>query len=68
MVWALWHVPKYLTVGDPHALPFWFFALNMLASAILYAWVFNRTGGSILLVLLLHAAVNTGIVMLPIMP
>ena len=68
VVWALWHVPKYLTVGDPHALPFWFFALNMLASAILYAWVFNRTGGSLLLVLLLHAAVNTGIVMLPIMP
>jgi len=68
VVWALWHVPKYLTVGDPHALPFWFFALNMLASAILYAWVLNRTGGSLLLVLLLHAAVNTGIVMLPIMP
>jgi uncharacterized protein len=68
VVWALWHVPKYLTVGDPHALPFWFFALNMLASAILYTWVFNRTGGSLLLALLLHAAVNTGIVMLPIMP
>ena len=68
VVWALWHVPKYLTAGDPHDLPFWFFALNMLASAILYTWVFNRTAGSLLLVLLLHAAVNTGIVMLPIMP
>jgi uncharacterized protein len=68
LVWALWHVPKYLTAGDPHDLPFWFFTLNMLASAILYTWVFNRTGGSLLLVLLLHAAVNTGIVMLPIMP
>ncbi len=68
VVWALWHVPKYLTAGDPHDLPFWFFALNMLASAILYTWVFNRTGGSLLLALLLHAAVNTGIVMLPIMP
>ena len=53
VVWALWHVPKYLTAGDPHDLPFWFFALNMLASAILYTWVFNCTGGSLLLVLLL---------------
>jgi membrane protease YdiL (CAAX protease family) len=68
VVWALWHVPKYLTAGDPHDLPFWFFALNMLASAILYTWIFNCTGGSLLLMLLLHAAVNTGIVMLPIMP
>ena len=40
----------------------------MIASAILYTWIFNRTGGSLLLMLLLHAAVNTGIVMLPIMP
>jgi membrane protease YdiL (CAAX protease family) len=51
LVWALWHVPKHLTLGDPHDLPFWFFALNMLANAILYTWVFNRTGGSLLLML-----------------
>jgi membrane protease YdiL (CAAX protease family) len=68
LVWALWHVPKYLTIGDPHALPFWFFSLNILAYAILFSWVFNRTGGSLLTVLLFHAAINTGIVMLPIMP
>ena len=68
VVWALWHVPKYLTAGDPHDLSFWFFALNMVGNAILYTWVFNRTGGSLLLMLLLHAGVNTGIVLLPIMP
>jgi membrane protease YdiL (CAAX protease family) len=68
LVWAVWHVPKYLTAGDPHDLPFWFFTLNMIASSILYTWVFNGSGGSLLLALLLHAAVNTWIVMLPIMP
>jgi len=68
VVWALWHVPKYLTAGDPHDLPFWFFALNMIANSVLYTWVFNRTRGSLLLMLLLHAGINTGIVILPIMP
>jgi membrane protease YdiL (CAAX protease family) len=68
VVWALWHVPKYLTAGDPHDLSFWFFALNMIANSVLFTWVFNRTRGSLLLVLLLHAGINTGIVMLPIMP
>ena len=68
LIWAVWHVPKYLTVGDPHVIPFWFFAVNLIANAILYGWLFNRTGGSLLLMLLFHAATNTGIVMLPIMP
>ena len=68
VVWALWHVPKYLTVGDPHDTPFWFFAVNMVANAIFYAWMFNKTGGSLLLMLLLHAGINTGMVLLPIMP
>ena len=68
LVWALWHVPKYLTVGDPHVLPFWFFSLNILAYSILFSWVFNRTGGSLLIALLFHAAINTGVVILPIMP
>ena len=68
VVWGLWHIPKYLTAGDPHDLPFWFFAINMIASAIIYTWMFNRTGGSLLIALVLHAGVNTGIVMLPIMP
>jgi uncharacterized protein len=68
VVWALWHVPKYLMAGDPHDLSFWFFSLNMIANSVLYTWVFNRTRGSLLIMLLLHAGINTGIVMLPIMP
>ena len=68
VVWALWHVPKYLTAGDPHDLSFVFFAVNMVANAVIYTWVFNKTRGSLLLAVLLHAGVNTGIVVLPIMP
>ena len=67
-VWAFWHVPKFLTSGEPHDTSFWFFAVNMIANAVLYTWVFNKTRGSLLLMLLLHAGINTGIVMLPVMP
>ena len=65
---SVWHVPKYLTIGDPHLLPFWFFMLHTTMTAIFFTWIFNRTKGSLLLVILLHAGNNTGIVMLPIMP
>ena len=68
IVWAIWHVPKFLTAGDPHDTSFAFFAVNMIANAILYSWLFNRTGGSLLIVLIAHAATNTGIVILPVMP
>jgi hypothetical protein len=67
-VWAFWHVPKYMTAGDPHDTSFWFFAVNMIANAIIYTWVFNRTGGGLLLMIPLNAGVNTGFVILPIMP
>lgn len=65
---SLWHIPKYLTVGDPHVLPFWFFFLHITTSAILFTWIFNKTNGSLLIAILLHAGINTGIVMLPVMP
>lgn len=67
-VWSFWHLPKFLNSGDPHDTSFWFFAVNMIANAVLCTWLFNKTRGSLLLMLLLHAGVNTGIVMLPIMP
>lgn len=31
----------------------------MLADAVIYTWVFHRTGGSVLLVALMHAAGNS---------
>jgi membrane protease YdiL (CAAX protease family) len=68
VAWAAWHIPKFLTAGDPHDTAFWFFAVNMVANAILFTWIFDRTAGSLLMMVLLHAAVNLWIVVLPIMP
>jgi membrane protease YdiL (CAAX protease family) len=53
-LWAGWHLPLYLT-GMIRGSDVVF----IVAFAVVYAWVFNSTGGSVLLVMLLHAANNT---------
>jgi membrane protease YdiL (CAAX protease family) len=68
LVWAVWHLPKFLTAGSAQSYPFWLFLLDMVAGAIVYTWVFNSTGGSLLAVTLLHAASNTSTVTLPVLP
>jgi membrane protease YdiL (CAAX protease family) len=68
VVWAFWHVPKFLTAGSAQDYPFWLFLLDIMAMAIVYTWVFNGTGGSLLMVTLLHASFNTSSVFLPILP
>jgi hypothetical protein len=44
-VWTFWHVPKLLTEGGP-GYPIWLFVLDTMAKAVLFTWIFNRTGGS----------------------
>jgi membrane protease YdiL (CAAX protease family) len=59
-LWAVWHLPLALTVGDPAAGTFsgWF-VLGLMGEAVLYTWLFDGARGSLLLALLLHAATNT---------
>jgi membrane protease YdiL (CAAX protease family) len=63
-VWGLWHLPKFLPTGD------WLLAgnavLHNIAISVIFSWIYNSTGGSLLLASLLHAAFNTTYVFLPI--
>jgi len=68
VVWAFWHVPKFLTAGSAQDYSPWLYLVNMVAEAVLYTWVFNSTGGSLLMVTLLHASINTSTIFLPIVP
>src|SRR3954453_867075 len=69
VVWAFWHVPKFLEAGgaQDHS-SFWVFLVGTVAKAVLFTWVFNSTGGSLLTVTLLHASENTSAVFLPVLP
>jgi membrane protease YdiL (CAAX protease family) len=57
--WALWHIPYDIGTGVPTA---WILENRLvwtLVFAILLAWLYNRTNGSILAPALLHPAMNT---------
>jgi membrane protease YdiL (CAAX protease family) len=55
-LWALFHLPANLTQA-----PVYFVILTalLLATSVLMTWVFNRTGGSVPLVALVHASTDT---------
>lgn len=67
-VWALWHLPLFYLVGTAQShLPMALYALSTIASSVVFAWLFNRTAGSVLPVLVLHTAVNGGSLVIPVM-
>jgi uncharacterized protein len=65
VIWAAWHLPLfYLAGADMVGQPFPVFLLSVTALSVAMAWLYVGTGGSLLLVMVMHAAVNntTGIV------
>jgi hypothetical protein len=57
VLWGVWHLPLFLVPDDPlqNATLSAFF-VGIVASSVLFTWVFNNTDGSLLLVLLFHAS------------
>jgi uncharacterized protein len=64
-IWALWHLPLWLT-GTPGHTPLIYagFVVSVFALSVLLTWVYNSTGGSLLLVVLAHATFNLPITIL----
>ncbi len=68
ILWALWHLPHFLTAaqrGGPgsntsllyYDLPI--FIVLCLAASIILTWVFNSKQGNLFIVMLVHASLNT---------
>lgn len=58
-LWATWHLPLFFVQGsDKLGQSFPLYALQVTALSVAMAWLYWRTGRSLLLVMLLHAAVN----------
>ena len=76
VLWTFWHLPDFLTSaqkGGPGiglstlytGLPIFF--LEVMALTIIFTWVFNHTGGSVFIAILLHASYNAfGVVVQPL--
>jgi membrane protease YdiL (CAAX protease family) len=59
VVWAAWHLPQFfIAQADTYRQSFVAYLLQVTALSVAMAWLYARTGGSLLLVMLMHAAVN----------
>jgi len=68
-VWALWHVPLWAMPGNFHAaIPMPLFAFQILAVSILYTWLWQASHGSLVIAHVFHAASNTTLGVLPLIP
>jgi membrane protease YdiL (CAAX protease family) len=60
VVWAVWHLPLFfIATSAQHGTPFALYALLAVPLSLLMTWIYHRSGNSLLLVMLFHAAVNT---------
>lgn len=65
VIWGFYHLPLYFTgqAGRPLGL-FPLFVVSTIALSVIITWVYNGTGGSLLLVVLLHATYNLPLTLL----
>src|SRR5438128_923772 len=59
LIWACWHLPQFfIPEADTYRQSFFVYVLQVTALSVAMAWLYARTNGSLLLVMLLHSAVN----------
>jgi membrane protease YdiL (CAAX protease family) len=65
VIWAFYHLPLFFT-GQAFRSPKLFvpFVISTIALSVILTWVYNGTGGSLLLVVLLHATANLPLTLL----
>jgi membrane protease YdiL (CAAX protease family) len=69
LIWGVWHIPLYFVSGTGQeetaaateaVFGITAFVIWTIGLSILFAWLFNQTKGSLIVVILFHAAVNLG--------
>ena len=59
VTWAAWHLPMFfMSGGDMVGQSFPLFVLMVTALSVALAWLYRSTGGSLLLTMIMHAAIN----------
>ena len=60
VLWALWHLPVFFNPDTSYInLPFFLFLPFIVLVAVIMTWVFNSTGGSVLMAMFFHAVINS---------
>src|SRR5207248_11500482 len=59
VIWASWHLPLFFTPGSQRDMGVAIFLVGAVCTRIIFTWLFNSTGGSVLLCTILHQSINT---------
>lgn len=66
VIWAVWHLPLFLLANtDSTGQPFLPYLLFVMAISVAITWLYLKSDGSLLLVMLMHAAINNTIGIVP---
>lgn len=59
VLWACWHLPQFfIATADTYRQSFPVWSLQVIALSVTMAWLYIKGNGSLLLMMLMHAAVN----------
>lgn len=62
LLWSFWHLPVFLIPGtDQYGQSLLWYTVMVTAYTFVFTWVHQGTGGSLLLALLHHTAINVGL-------
>jgi membrane protease YdiL (CAAX protease family) len=65
-IWALWHLPAFFVPGrGEYAQTMPTFVLEVTALSVVFAWLYTKSNGSLLPVILLHSAIDEAFLVLP---
>ncbi|MEM3693098.1 MAG: type II CAAX endopeptidase family protein [Candidatus Bathyarchaeia archaeon] len=66
VLWGIWHLPLFFISGTIQSqTPIWGFMILIMCGTILFTWIYNNTGGSILAVMLFHTMNNLSFFLFP---
>jgi len=68
-LWAVWHIPMFLSQGFPHhdyQLPFVQLFVTLVLASIIMTWLINNCNGSLFPAFILHAFINISGEVLPL--
>ena len=69
LVWGVWHLPLFFIAGTSQALtPLALFLLSVVAMSVVFAWLVNRTAGSVVAATLPHTGINFWPSIIPVLP
>jgi membrane protease YdiL (CAAX protease family) len=60
-LWALWHLPQFFYNFDMNLFGVVAFTVSIMSGALVLTWLYNSTGGSVLVPTLWHGAFNTAV-------